>query len=184
MTLWAWSSVMRNSAFSTVTTNSRGVKSSLTRITLCSRGRSTLVLVLVFGLVTVFSAIPEQCPDAVRSRVPLTSARAAVRQTLRQGLIAAADGDLDQFTGSGPIVKLGVCREFERDQGLHRAGFVEFRSLRGVVEQMIGVFDPDRGIGCQQLQDLDAGVVVVAAGKVDQAHGVLDVPGHPFALER
>src|SRR5262249_55949814 len=44
---------MRNSAFSTVTTNSRGVKSSLTRITLCSRGRSTLVLTLVLGLVTV-----------------------------------------------------------------------------------------------------------------------------------
>src|SRR5882757_5095131 len=53
MTLWAWSSVMRNSPFSTVTTNSRGVKSSLTRITLCRRGRSTLVLILVFGLVTV-----------------------------------------------------------------------------------------------------------------------------------
>src|SRR5579871_1805836 len=44
---------MRNSAFRTVTTNSRGVKSSLTRITLCSRGRSTLVLTLVLGLVTV-----------------------------------------------------------------------------------------------------------------------------------
>ena len=53
MTLWAWSSVMRNSAFSTVTTNSRGVKSSLTRMTLCSRGRSVLVLTLVFGLMTV-----------------------------------------------------------------------------------------------------------------------------------
>src|SRR5258708_5238542 len=43
---------MRNSAFRTVTTNSRGVKSSLTRMTLCRRGRSVLVLTLVFGLVT------------------------------------------------------------------------------------------------------------------------------------
>src|SRR6202047_2175797 len=57
MTLWAWSSVIRNSAFRTETTNSRGVKSSLTRMTLCSRGRSVLVLTLVFGLVTV-SIIP------------------------------------------------------------------------------------------------------------------------------
>src|ERR1700709_2602004 len=48
---------MRNSAFSTVTTNSRGVKSSLTRMTLCRRGRSVLVLTLVFGLVTA-SIIP------------------------------------------------------------------------------------------------------------------------------
>jgi hypothetical protein len=38
----------------------------------------------------------------------LRSAGAAVPQTLRHGLIAAADGGLDQFTGSGPIVKLGV----------------------------------------------------------------------------
>jgi len=55
MTLWAWSWVMRNSAFSTVTTNSRGVKSSLMRMTLCRRGRSVLVLTLVFGLVTASS---------------------------------------------------------------------------------------------------------------------------------
>src|ERR1039458_4099170 len=44
---------MRNSAFRTVTTKSRGVKSSLTRMTLCRRGRSVLVLTLVFGLLTV-----------------------------------------------------------------------------------------------------------------------------------
>src|SRR5664279_4420891 len=44
---------MRNSALRTVTTNSRGVKSSLTRMTLCSRGRSVLVLTLVLDLVTV-----------------------------------------------------------------------------------------------------------------------------------
>ena len=65
MTLWAWSSVMRNSAFSTVTTNSRGVKSSLTRMTLCRRGRSVLVRTLVFGLVTV-SIIPAALPDVGR----------------------------------------------------------------------------------------------------------------------
>src|ERR1700723_200068 len=63
MTLWAWSSVMRNSAFRTETTNSRGVKSSLTRMTLCRRGRSVLVRTLVFGLVTV-SVIPAAPPDA------------------------------------------------------------------------------------------------------------------------
>src|SRR5258707_14142198 len=53
---------MRNSAFRTVTTNSRGVKSSLTRMTLCRRGRSVLVLTLVFGLVTA-SIIPAAPPD-------------------------------------------------------------------------------------------------------------------------
>src|SRR3954462_8412924 len=57
---------MRNSAFSTVTTNSRGVKSSLTRMTLCRRGRSVLVLTLVFGLVTA-SIIPEAPPDVFRT---------------------------------------------------------------------------------------------------------------------
>src|SRR3954471_1850032 len=169
---------MRNSAFSTVTTNSRGVKSSLTRMTLCRRGRS--VLVLVFGLVTVFSAIPAQCPDAVRSRVPLTSTGAAVRQTLRHGLVAAADGRLDQFTGSGPIVKLGVCREFERDQGLHRAGFVQFRGLGGVEQEMLGVVEPQLRILGQQPQYLDAGVVVITAGEVDRTHGFRDVARHPF----
>src|SRR5258708_25590249 len=54
---------MRNSAFRTVTRNSRGVKLSLTRMTLCRRGRSVLVLTLVFGLVTV-SVMPASTPDA------------------------------------------------------------------------------------------------------------------------
>src|SRR5258708_9335898 len=54
---------MRNSAFRTVTTNSRGVTSSLTRMTLCRRGRSVWVLTLVFGLVTV-SVMPASTPDA------------------------------------------------------------------------------------------------------------------------
>src|SRR5258708_18735917 len=54
---------MRNSAFRTVTRNSRGVKLSLTRRTLCRRGRSVLVLTLVFGLVTV-SVMPASTPDA------------------------------------------------------------------------------------------------------------------------
>src|SRR5436305_4323723 len=44
---------MRNSALSTVTTNSRGVKSSLTRMTLCRRGRSVFGLTLVRGLLTI-----------------------------------------------------------------------------------------------------------------------------------
>ncbi len=43
---------MRNSAFSTITTKSRGVKSSLTRITLCSGGRATFGTTLVRGLVS------------------------------------------------------------------------------------------------------------------------------------
>src|SRR3982074_1781080 len=55
---------MRNSAFSTVTTNSRGVKSSLTRMTLCRRGRSVLVLTFVLGLITV-SIIPAGTPDVL-----------------------------------------------------------------------------------------------------------------------
>src|ERR1700693_4183063 len=53
MTLYAWSSFMRNSAFNTVTTNSRGVKSSLTRITLCRRGRSVFSRTLVRGVVAI-----------------------------------------------------------------------------------------------------------------------------------
>src|SRR5438874_8347047 len=48
---------MRNSALRIIVTNSRGVKSSLIRMTLCNFGRSTLVLVLVLGLMTV-SFIP------------------------------------------------------------------------------------------------------------------------------
>src|SRR6266480_1611968 len=43
---------MRNSPLSTVTTNSRGV-SSLSRITLCRRGRSGLRRTLVRGLIAV-----------------------------------------------------------------------------------------------------------------------------------
>src|SRR5882724_7938704 len=85
---------MRNSAFSTVTTNSRGVKSSLTRMTLCRRGRSVLVLTLVFGLTTV-SIIPAESPDGAARPAP----------------IATANGRFDQFTGSGPILKPGVLRE-------------------------------------------------------------------------
>src|SRR6185503_9717805 len=44
---------MRKTAFSTSTTNSRGVKSSLSRITFQSFGRSTFGLVLVRGVSTV-----------------------------------------------------------------------------------------------------------------------------------
>src|ERR1700733_15839945 len=44
---------MRNSAFRTMTTNSRGVKSSLTRMTLCRRDRSTFISSLILGLVVV-----------------------------------------------------------------------------------------------------------------------------------
>ena len=36
-----------------MTTNSRGVKSSLTRMTLCRRGRSTFTSSLILGLVMV-----------------------------------------------------------------------------------------------------------------------------------
>jgi hypothetical protein len=36
--------------------------------------------------------------------------------------IAAADGRLDQFTVSGPVLKPGVCREFERNRRRHLAG--------------------------------------------------------------
>src|SRR6266581_2190075 len=110
---------MRNSAFNTVTTNSRGVKSSLTRMTLCRRGRSVLVLTFVFGVVTV-SIIPAASPkqqDGLRRG----SAGAAVRQALRHGLIAAADGRLDQFTGSGPVLKRGVLRQFQLDQRLPKS---------------------------------------------------------------
>src|SRR5262249_120429 len=48
---------MRNSAFSTLPTNSPAFHPSLITMTLCSSGRSSLVLTLVFGLVTVVSAI-------------------------------------------------------------------------------------------------------------------------------
>jgi hypothetical protein len=46
------------------------------------------------------------------------SAGAAVRQSLRHGPIDTADGHLDQFTGSGPVLKLAVLREFQVDQRL------------------------------------------------------------------
>src|SRR6476620_5208314 len=110
---------MRNSAFSTVTTNSRGVQSSLTRMTLCRRGRSTLVLTLVFGLVTVMF-MQRRLLGRGRAR----SAGAALRQALRHALIAASHGCFDQFTGSSLVLKLGVLREFRTDQRRHRAGFV------------------------------------------------------------
>src|SRR5262245_8395332 len=44
---------MRNTDFNTTTTNSRGVKSSLSRITFQSFGRSAFALTLVRGLTTV-----------------------------------------------------------------------------------------------------------------------------------
>src|SRR5882672_7437342 len=49
----AWLSLSRNTALSTCTTNSRGVKSSLSRITFHSGGRWVLGLVLVRGLTRV-----------------------------------------------------------------------------------------------------------------------------------
>ncbi|XIA67025.1 hypothetical protein ACFIOY_15105 [Bradyrhizobium sp. TZ2] len=36
----------------------------------------------------------------------------AIRQSLRHALVAAADGRLDQFTGSGPVLKLGLAESF------------------------------------------------------------------------
>jgi hypothetical protein len=59
------------------------------------------------------------------------------------GLIAAADDGLDQFTGSGLVLKLGACREFQLDQGFHRAGLVEFRGVHRVIvtERGLGMAD-------------------------------------------
>src|SRR5665647_1267992 len=88
MTLWAWSSVMRNSAFRTVTTNSRGVKSSLTRMTLCSFGRSVLVLTLVFGLATA-SIIPAAPPARQVASVRIQLPGLPWNRPSRDGFIAA-----------------------------------------------------------------------------------------------
>jgi hypothetical protein len=64
------------------------------------------------------------------------SARQSARP-LRHRPIAAADGRLDQFTGSGPVLKLGVYGQFQLDQGFHRTGFVEFHSFDGLIERDI-----------------------------------------------
>src|SRR5262245_28857325 len=173
---------MRNSAFSTVTTNSRGVKSSLTRMTLCRRGRSTLILTLVFGL-TVVSAIC--CPDANEPRTAkrLRSVSAALRKSLRHGLIAVIDGRLDQSTGSGPVLKLGVCREFERDQCGHCTGFVEFRGLNRIVKHALGSVHPHIGKFREQPHYLLACVKIPGAGAVDQCRRLLDVARQQLSLE-
>src|SRR5713226_8467179 len=81
-------------------------------MTLCRRGRSVSVLTFVFGLATV-SIIPAASPEA-SSDGARESAGAAIRQAPRHGLIAAADGRLDQFTGSGPVLELGVTRSIAR----------------------------------------------------------------------
>src|SRR4051812_30746242 len=65
MTRNAWSSLMRNSPFSTVTTNSRGVKSSLTRMTLKSFGRSVFGLTLVWGVVTILGIVCTRIAEAI-----------------------------------------------------------------------------------------------------------------------
>jgi hypothetical protein len=65
--------------------------------------------------------------------------RAAVRLSLRHGPIAAADGRLNQFTGSGPVLKLGVRREIQLDRGLIAPVFVEFRSLNGRIEDALEI---------------------------------------------
>src|SRR5436305_6562983 len=98
-------------------------------MTLCRRGRSVLVLTLVFGLTTV-SIIPAESP-ATRKRYDgaRRNQRAALRQPRRHALVAAADGCLDQFTGSGPVLKPGVLRQFQADQRRYRAGLVQFRGL-------------------------------------------------------
>src|SRR4030095_12816711 len=100
-------------------------------MTLCRRGRSVLVLTFVFG-VTVVSAIPALSRSEQIPAGPPRSVGAAVCRTLRHALIAAACGRLDQFTGSGAVLKLGVCRQFQLYQGGHRAGFVEFRGFNGI----------------------------------------------------
>jgi hypothetical protein len=62
------------------------------------------------------------------------STGAAIRQTLRHAPIAAADGRFDQSTGSGPVLKPGVCREFMLDQGFDGAWFAEFHRFVGIAE--------------------------------------------------
>jgi hypothetical protein len=45
------------------------------------------------------------------------------RQRRGHRLIAATDGRLDQFTGSRPVLELGIWRQLQLDQRGHRPGF-------------------------------------------------------------
>src|SRR6266699_312322 len=101
---------MRNSAFSTVTTNSRGVKSSLMRMTLCRRGRSVLVRTLVLGLVTVsiipggtsWSVFKRSMPsDLIRGRYRVAS-RKRVKQKI--GASVLIQSEPKKTLGGGPRV--------------------------------------------------------------------------------
>src|ERR1700720_2885267 len=58
--------------------------------------------------------------------ITLQSPGASFRTARRQGLIAAACSRLDQFTGSWPVLELGIPGELEVDQRRQRAGLVEF----------------------------------------------------------
>jgi hypothetical protein len=77
-------------------------------------------LTLVFG----FAVVSGICSPEASA---LKAARGAqlARQSASRGavlLIVAADSRLDQFTVSGPVLKPGVCREFERHKRGYRAG--------------------------------------------------------------
>src|SRR5258708_35111280 len=139
MTLWAWSSVMRNSAFRTVTTNSRGVKSSLTRMSLSRRGRSVLVLTLVFGLVTV-SVMPASTPDAFAISPPEYNPLAGrgtgcfAMASLQRWRCAQVGNDIDEVgVFEAGIVAVGH-RRLERPplaRHVGRGGAAEFRLAPG-----------------------------------------------------
>src|SRR5438034_8938843 len=150
-------------------------------MTLCRRGRSVLVLTLVFG-VTVVSAIPmksrgERIFDG-RALSWRGSPPGAAPWSDRRGLRPPRSV---YRLPTGP--ETGGCREFRLDQGLYRAGFVEFRRLNGIVERALGMADPRFRIFGEQPHDLHAGVKVPGAGAVDQVDRLLNVARHQFAFE-
>src|SRR4051812_1380024 len=100
-------------------------------MTLCSFGRSVLVLTLVRGVTTV-SIISGG--SSWRRRGTNRSVGAAIRQTLACTPLAALWGHRCHFSDSQPVLGLGVLRQFQVDQGGQRAGFVQFPCLRRVVQ--------------------------------------------------
>ena len=137
MTLWAWSSVMRNSRL-----QHRGDEVARREVVV---DEDHLVqarpLGLGFDLGLWLGDGIDHSSAAVLTRANYdVSAAISWRgnpQAVASWMIAAADGRLDQFTGSGPVLKLGACREFQLDQGFHCAGLVQFRGFKSKVAGLI-----------------------------------------------
>src|SRR3981189_3330075 len=141
MTLWAWSSFMRNSALRTETTNSRGVKSSLTRMTLCRRGRSvcsrTFVRVLL-AVLAIWWCFRNAAPDAGSAFSHAEGCRSIARRASGLLLVLVHGGKSGDpgLRRAEPILPLGhELIALAQDSDPHRVGRLLPLARRGRIDR-------------------------------------------------